>query len=135
MPFLQTYVAIAIVVAISLVIVVLVKAVAKAWNSEPALATATPAGSSELAWWIEVITSQPRCTYYFGPFERAKEAEMAQAGYIEDLEQEGAQGITVKIKWGQPEELTLTEQQERQKNGKRNDFGLLSNFGLLSTKG
>ncbi len=29
-----------------------------------------------LAWWLEVITKQPQCTYYFGPFASVKEAEL-----------------------------------------------------------
>ena len=45
-----------------------------------------------LAWWLEVVTEQPKCTYYFGPFVSAKEAELAQPGYIEDLHHEEALG-------------------------------------------
>ncbi|MEH2162085.1 MAG: DUF1816 domain-containing protein [Nostoc sp.] len=26
---------------------------------------------SEFAWWVEVNTTVPRCTYYFGPFDIA----------------------------------------------------------------
>lgn len=63
----------------------------------------------ELAWWVEIITSQPACTYYFGPFITAKEAELSQNGYIEDLEQEKAQGIAVKIKQCQPMDLTICQ--------------------------
>jgi hypothetical protein len=37
------------------------------------------------AWWLEIKTNQPTCTYYFGPFERAEEAEALKGGYIEDL--------------------------------------------------
>ena len=60
-----------------------------------------------LAWWAEVVTAQPDCTYYFGPFSSVKEAEFAQQGYIEDLEQESAQGIAVTIKRCRPKELTI----------------------------
>jgi hypothetical protein len=63
----------------------------------------------ELAWWVEIVTDEPQCTYYFGPFASAKEAELAQHGYIEDLKQEEAQGITVVSKWCQPKELTIFE--------------------------
>ncbi len=62
-----------------------------------------------LAWWLEVITKQPQCTYYFGPFTSVKEAEFFQSGYIEDLEQEEAKGITVVSKRCQPKELTIFE--------------------------
>lgn len=66
----------------------------------------------ELAWWIEIVTQEPACTYYFGPFISAKEAKLSQAGYIEDLEQEKAQGISVQIKQCQPLELTIFEEEE-----------------------
>lgn len=52
-----------------------------------------------LAWWVKIVTEQPKCTYYFGPFSCTKPAELAQLGYIEDLEQEGAQGIAIAINW------------------------------------
>lgn len=60
-----------------------------------------------LAWWVEVVTYNPCCTYYFGPFASDKEAKIHQDGYIEDLEQEEAQIITVNIQQGQPKELTI----------------------------
>lgn len=60
------------------------------------------------AWWLEIHTQQPSCTYYFGPFLSQKEAFDAQSGYIEDLKNEGAQGIVVKVKrCQQPTELTI----------------------------
>lgn len=62
-----------------------------------------------LAWWVEIITETPRCTYYFGPFASADEAQAAQSGYLEDLEQEGAQGIRVTIKRCKPTELTIAD--------------------------
>ncbi|MBE9065357.1 DUF1816 domain-containing protein [Leptolyngbya cf. ectocarpi LEGE 11479] len=49
-------------------------------------------------WWVEISTSQPRCLYYFGPFDSELEAIQHQEGYIEDLEQEGAQQIDVTVK-------------------------------------
>ena len=61
------------------------------------------------AWWIEVVTQNPRCTYYFGPFLSTKEAHTAMNGYVEDLEQEGATGISVAVKRCKPENLTITE--------------------------
>lgn len=60
-----------------------------------------------LAWWVEITTDNPRCTYYFGPFLTAKEAEESKAGYIEDLEQEGALNIRVAIKRCKPAILTI----------------------------
>lgn len=59
-----------------------------------------------LAWWVEIVTETPRCTYYFGPFTNRNEAEVAQSGYIEDLEKEGAQGIKVVVKRCKPINLT-----------------------------
>jgi Domain of unknown function (DUF1816) len=59
------------------------------------------------AWWIEVSTAQPRCTYYFGPFADEKEAASAMQGYLEDLESESAQGIQSQVKRCKPERLTI----------------------------
>ena len=64
-----------------------------------------------LAFWVEVVTDTPRCTYYFGPFLSEKEATDAKDGYIEDLESEGAQGITVKVKRCKPSNLTIFDEQ------------------------
>jgi hypothetical protein len=62
-----------------------------------------------LAWWVEVATQTPRCTYYFGPFLNSAEAKAASKGYIEDLEQEGAQGLNVNVKRCKPVTLTVAE--------------------------
>ena len=60
------------------------------------------------AWWIEILTAQPKCTYYFGPFAGAWEAEVASKGFVEDLEGEFAQGIKIKIdRHCQPDLLTI----------------------------
>lgn len=61
---------------------------------------------SSLPWWLEIFTANPRCLYYFGPFEGAEEARSQQVGYLEDLQQEGAEGITVHLKQGHPSQLT-----------------------------
>ena len=61
-----------------------------------------------LAYWIEIATDNPRCTYYFGPFLTNQEAVAAQRGYLEDLDNEGAQGISVEIKRCQPDYNNLT---------------------------
>lgn len=60
-----------------------------------------------LAWWVEVTTENPRCTYYFGPFSTEKEAADAKGGYIEDLEKEGALGVQFDIKRCKPAQLTV----------------------------
>ena len=73
-----------------------------------------------LAWWVEVKTSVPRCIYYFGPFLAAQEAEAAKAGYVEDIENEGAEGIGVSIHRCKPINLTVAE-----------DLGKLGEGGLL----
>lgn len=62
-----------------------------------------------LAFWVEIITESPRCTYYFGPFLTLEEAKTAKFGYMEDIETEGAQGIKVTLKRCKPSELTIAE--------------------------
>jgi Domain of unknown function (DUF1816) len=59
------------------------------------------------AWWIEVTTEHPHCVYYFGPFANASAADRAKSGYVEDLENELAQGIQVTIAQCHPIELTI----------------------------
>ncbi len=59
------------------------------------------------AWWIEILTIQPKCLYYFGPFANGAEANMAVHGYVEDLEEESAQGIQIQIKRCKPDQLTI----------------------------
>jgi Domain of unknown function (DUF1816) len=63
-----------------------------------------------LAWWVEIVTQNPQCTYYFGPFVSQQEALDAKGGYIEDLEGENAQGICVVIKRCKPTELTIFDE-------------------------
>jgi Domain of unknown function (DUF1816) len=60
-------------------------------------------------WWVEIVKELPRCTYYFGPFDSEKEASTNTPGYIEDLESEGAQRLSVRIKQCQPSELTFCD--------------------------
>lgn len=63
------------------------------------------------AWWVEIKTSQPACTYYFGPFDSEAEALAAKGGYIEDLEQEGAQNIQTQVQLcADPDQLTITDE-------------------------
>ncbi|NEQ20449.1 MAG: DUF1816 domain-containing protein [Microcoleus sp. SIO2G3] len=72
-----------------------------------------------LAFWVEIVTDNPCCTYYFGPFFSNEEAQAAKNGYVEDLENEGAQGIVVSVKRCKPSKLTifdeLGEPSEREK--------------------
>lgn len=63
-----------------------------------------------LAFWVEIVTDKPRCTYYFGPFHSKQEAEESSAGYIEDLQQEGSQCICVEIKRCKPSNLTVYDE-------------------------
>lgn len=60
-----------------------------------------------LAWWIEVKTAAPPCVYYFGPFRDSQAAAADAAGYVEDLEAEGARGIAVATKRCRPAVLTV----------------------------
>jgi len=64
-----------------------------------------------LAWWLEVKTDSPRCTYYFGPYLSPMEADAEKSGYIEDLQHEGATGISWQVKRCKPRELTICEEQ------------------------
>lgn len=63
-----------------------------------------------LAWWIEVVTQNPLCTYYFGPFLTAGDAEDEKVGYLEDLEAETAQVSAVFIKRCKPTKVTIEPQ-------------------------
>lgn len=63
-----------------------------------------------LAWWVEISTQNPRCTYYFGPFINGTEAKASVKGYVEDLELEGAQGINVNVKRCKPKVLTISDE-------------------------
>lgn len=74
-----------------------------------------------LAWWVEVITETPDCTYYFGPFVNARDAKASQPGYVEDLEKEGAEGIKVAVRRCRPAQLTVfgeDTESEKDRNGK-----------------
>lgn len=61
--------------------------------------------------WVEILTSNPHCIYYFGSFPNRAEAEAACPGYIEDLENEGSQVLKVIIKPCQPKMLTRCEEE------------------------
>jgi hypothetical protein len=65
-----------------------------------------------IAWWVEIVTENPRCTYYFGPFANEQDAYASKDGYIEDLENEGTQGIFVTVKRCKPSDLTIFDELE-----------------------
>lgn len=106
MPIFQTYIISTFLIAAALALFIFATAVLRTWGSEP-LAKIPQAEQPELAWWVKVDTVSPQCTYYFGPFASTKEAELSQPGYLQDLEQEGAQGIGVQIERCQPSNLTV----------------------------
>ncbi len=62
-------------------------------------------------YWVEITTQQPSCIYYFGSFDSHTEAKQMHHGYIEDLVEEKAVGISVKIKRCMPTQLTITEEE------------------------
>lgn len=68
--------------------------------------------TESLNWWIEIITSQPYCIYYFGPFVNMSEAVSHYDGYIDDLKNDGVEGqnITSIFKRCQPKELTIFDE-------------------------
>ncbi|MBE9044420.1 DUF1816 domain-containing protein [Pleurocapsales cyanobacterium LEGE 10410] len=64
-------------------------------------------------YWLKITTKVPNCIYYFGPFDSPLEAKALQAGYIEDLMGENAQGIYVELEQcSAPEELTVCQDQD-----------------------
>ncbi len=63
-------------------------------------------------YWVEITTKQPSCIYYFGPFDSYTEARKMQHGYVEDLVEEKATGISVEIKRCLPTKLTITEEEK-----------------------
>jgi hypothetical protein len=67
-------------------------------------------GSSKQPWWVEVTTTQPDCTYYFGPFDNSDEATTARPGYVEDLKREGVAKIEAVVKQCKPEALTISKE-------------------------
>ena len=63
-----------------------------------------------LPYWLKITTKVPKCVYYFGPFDSPLEAKSLQAGYIEDLLAENAQGIHLELEQcSQPTDLTVCE--------------------------
>jgi hypothetical protein len=92
-------------------------------NPEDEAIFATSLAKMGIAWWLEVITEEPKCIYYFSPFSSEYLAEVLSDGYLEDLEQEKAQVISVDIKRGQPRKLTIFEDEfEETLAGKLEEF-------------
>lgn len=71
-----------------------------------------------LAWWIEMATQSPCCTYYFGPFLSGQDAEAEMGGYQEDLKAEGAQVSAVSVKRCKPAKLTVEHETGERSNRK-----------------
>lgn len=67
--------------------------------------------SARQPWWIKIDSQSPLCTYYFGPFHSQAEALSHQEGYLQDLYDEGAQGITLIIERTYPKQLTIFEEE------------------------
>lgn len=64
----------------------------------------------KLPYWLKITTKVPKCTYYFGPFDSPLEAKALQAGYIEDIMEEDAQGIHIELEQRTtPEDLTVCD--------------------------
>jgi hypothetical protein len=63
-------------------------------------------------WWVEIITNQPFCIYYFGPFVSFQEADVLRPTYVEDLLQEGVGTLQVLVKRCQPTQLTVFDDSE-----------------------
>ncbi len=78
------------------------------WNNFKEALTSVAQGLG-MAWWVELQTQNPKCTYYFGPFLDEATAKASIKGYVEDLESEGAQGIYVNIKRCKPDALTVAD--------------------------
>lgn len=85
-----------------------------------------------LAWWVEITTDSPRCLYYFGPFLSVKEAKAHQGGYVQDLEQEGAQNIVVRVKRCKPTNLTVYDQKSDRGADKTQISSGLNDFRMFS---
>ena len=74
-------------------------------KSNTALNEETP----NYGWWIEIYTVEPLCIYYFGDFDSIWSAALAKNDYIQDLEQEGAVLISIRVKLCRPRKITIFE--------------------------
>ncbi len=82
---------------------IIIKASIQAWQNRGLSLTQS---DQAWGWWVELHTTQPDYTYYFGPFSSTGQAERSKLGYIQDLESENAKGITAKVLWCKPKQLT-----------------------------
>jgi len=73
----------------------------------------------EMAWWVRIHTIIPCVTYYFGPFTSQAEAKQCYPGYVADLKQEKAVGISVRLQRTQPTVLTVTNSPDDLKRDQR----------------
>lgn len=64
---------------------------------------------SKIPYWLEIKTKNPSCTYYFGHFDHPIAARLMQQGYIQDLIEEKAIVTSIKLKRGNPEQLTIID--------------------------
>jgi Domain of unknown function (DUF1816) len=80
----------------------------------PLCAIATPSSSYSSidgnCWWVEIVTANPQCIYYFGPFQNPQEAQTMCPGYVEDLQAEGAKKIQALVKYCKPQQLTVFDE-------------------------
>lgn len=73
-----------------------------------------PSQKEGYAWWVQIETQKPGCTYYFGPFDSSDEARSHQAGYVEDLQGEGAKVSSPTVRWCKPNYLTVCQEENLQ---------------------
>jgi hypothetical protein len=64
-------------------------------------------------WWVKITSIYPHCLYYFGPFASFNEAQQHQTGYLQDIESEGAQGISMAIERSNPHYLTIFDEENQ----------------------
>jgi Domain of unknown function (DUF1816) len=67
--------------------------------------------SDNQPWWVKITSISPHCLYYFGPFASFDEAQQQQEGYLQDIESEGAQGISLSIERSNPHYLTVFDEE------------------------
>lgn len=65
--------------------------------------------SPQVPYWIEITTENPTCVYYFGHFDNPLSAKLMQQGYIQDLIEEDAVVVSVKLKQCEPDSLIIME--------------------------
>lgn len=69
----------------------------------------------ELGWWVELEKGVPPFTDYFGPFASVKEAQIAKASYLMDLEKKGEKELTLRIKACELGKLIQVEDEQKDK--------------------